>query len=93
MITPIALQNISWKFYVILGIFNSLTALGCYFLLVETKGKSLEEIDRYFAEKYHGGQELREVEQIVESKYDDAGRSENPLQGDKTGTAEEQEMA
>jgi hypothetical protein len=66
MVTPPALENISWKFYIILGIFNVVNALVAFFFFVETKSKSLEDIDRHFAERYHGGEELRQVEQAVE---------------------------
>jgi hypothetical protein len=36
-----------------------------FFWFPETKGKSLEEIDFYFASKYNGGQELRDVEMEI----------------------------
>ena len=39
-----------------------------YFWFPETKSKSLEEIDFYFASKYHGGAELREVESEMRQK-------------------------
>jgi hypothetical protein len=52
-ITPIALTNIRYKFYVILAIFNAFNAVIVYFCFPETKTLSLEEIDFYFAEKYN----------------------------------------
>lgn len=57
MITPTALANISWKYYVILGLFNTLF-VPCLWFFVETKGKTLEDLDMYFAERFHGGKEL-----------------------------------
>jgi hypothetical protein len=45
-ITPPALKNISWRFYIIFGIFNAIIAPTIYFFFVETKGKSLEEIGK-----------------------------------------------
>jgi hypothetical protein len=53
-ITPIALTNIKYKFYVILAIFNICIAAIVFFFFPETNQMSLEEIDFYFAEK-HGG--------------------------------------
>ena len=67
-ITPIALQNISYKFYVILAIFNVAIALIIYFLWTETKGLSLEEIDFKFAG--------RDREAVVMVGKEGAGMSE-----------------
>jgi hypothetical protein len=64
-ITPIALQNIGYRFYIILACFNATIAVMIFFWFPETKGKSLEEIDFYFASKYNGGQELRDVEMEI----------------------------
>jgi len=51
-ITPIALTNIKYKFYIILAVFNVFNFVVIYFFFPETKGLSLEEIDLLFAEKY-----------------------------------------
>lgn len=51
-ITPIALRNIKYKFYVILAIFNFFIAIAVYMLFPETKQMSLEQIDLFFAEKH-----------------------------------------
>ncbi|KAL1965019.1 hypothetical protein VTN77DRAFT_6219 [Rasamsonia byssochlamydoides] len=51
-ITPVALTNIRYKFYIILAVFNAFNSGIVYFCFPETKGLSLEEIDFYFAEKY-----------------------------------------
>jgi sugar porter (SP) family MFS transporter len=53
-ITPIALGNIGYKFYIILAVFNAVDAVIVYFLFPETKGLTLEEIDFQFAERYTG---------------------------------------
>lgn len=53
-ITPIALGNIGYKFYIILAVFNAVDAAIIYFLFPETKGLSLEQIDFQFAEKFTG---------------------------------------
>ncbi|KAH8821953.1 putative Myo-inositol transporter 1 [Xylogone sp. PMI_703] len=50
-ITPIAITNIHYRFYIILAAFNAVIAVIVYFCFPETKGLSLEEIDFYFVEK------------------------------------------
>src|ERR1700761_5786383 len=69
LVTPPALEHISWRFYVMFGIFNALMGIVLHFFFVETKGKSLEEIDKYFAERYHGGAELRATIEEVEHRH------------------------
>ncbi|OCL10579.1 general substrate transporter [Glonium stellatum] len=49
MIIPPAFANIGWKTYIIFAIFNFLFVPVIYFFLVETKGRSLEELDVIFA--------------------------------------------
>ena len=53
-ITPTALANIGYKFYIILACFNLCSTLIVYFCYPETKGRSLEEIDFFFARRYGG---------------------------------------
>ena len=64
-ITPIAVTNIYYKFYIILAVFNVAIMVIVYFFFFETKGLSLEQIDIKMAEKYHGGAELREAEAVM----------------------------
>jgi hypothetical protein len=54
MITPSALKNIGYKMYVIFAVFNAWFAITIWFCYPETKGKTLEEIDLIFANKYGG---------------------------------------
>lgn len=70
-ITPIALTNIKYKFYVILAVFNACIAVIVFFLWPETNKMSLEEIDFYFADK-HGGNEAKGVEDEGEGTRKDA---------------------
>lgn len=46
--TPIALKNVSWRYYVINGGWNVVIIAIIIFFFVETKGRSLEEIDEIF---------------------------------------------
>lgn len=46
--TPSALQNIKWKTYIVFAILNACWVPVIYFLLPETMGKNLEEIDELF---------------------------------------------
>lgn len=57
-ITPIALTNIGYKFYIILACFNGAVAVTIFNVYPETKRKSLEEIDFYFAKKFHASAEF-----------------------------------
>lgn len=68
-ITPIALKNIKYKIYVIFAVFNFLIAVAVYLTFPETKQKSLEQIDFYFAEKFHGeskGKNVAELNRLEE---------------------------
>ena len=47
--TPIGLANIGYKMYVIWAIWNGFECLVSYFIHVETKGYSLEELDDIFS--------------------------------------------
>ncbi|KIH91215.1 hypothetical protein SPBR_01522 [Sporothrix brasiliensis 5110] len=49
MIIPPAFANIGWKTYIIFAILNALFVPIIYFFLVETKKRSLEELDVVFA--------------------------------------------
>ncbi|TQS33530.1 hypothetical protein Golomagni_06122 [Golovinomyces magnicellulatus] len=49
MIIPPAFANIGWRTYIIFAIFNALFVPTIYFFLVETRKRSLEELDVIFA--------------------------------------------
>ncbi|KAK6205250.1 lactose permease [Scheffersomyces amazonensis] len=50
-VTPTAMKNISYWFYVFYVFFDIFEFLVVYFFFVETKGKTLEEMDEIFAAK------------------------------------------
>ena len=47
-ITPIGVQNLQWKFYIIWTLLNASFVPIMYFLYPETAGRSLEDIDDYY---------------------------------------------
>ena len=49
-ITPIGIENLQWKFYIIWTIFNAAFVPIVYFFYPETANRSLEDLDRYFTE-------------------------------------------
>jgi hypothetical protein len=55
IMTPSAIANISWRFYIIFAVLNFTWFPIVWFFYVETKGLSLEEVDRMFKIKYHAG--------------------------------------
>jgi sugar porter (SP) family MFS transporter len=53
VITPIAIDNIGWKYYLIYAVFNFAFVPIIYHWYVETANLSLEQVDRLFALKYN----------------------------------------
>ncbi|RFU35479.1 hypothetical protein B7463_g875, partial [Scytalidium lignicola] len=49
-ITPVAIDNIGWRLYLLYIICTALSIPFIYFFLLETKGKTLEDINYIFAE-------------------------------------------
>ena len=47
--TPIGIHYLHWGLYLVYAVFNAAFVPIIYFLIVETAGKSLEQIDRWFA--------------------------------------------
>jgi hypothetical protein len=63
---PIALQAIGYKLYFINGAYDILQVIFVYFLWVETKGKTLEEIDELFDGEKHS--EVIDIEFVNKDK-------------------------
>jgi hypothetical protein len=49
-ITPIAIQNVGWRYYALFIATNFAAAFVYFFFLPETKGKSLEEVAELFGD-------------------------------------------
>ncbi|EPQ59772.1 general substrate transporter [Gloeophyllum trabeum ATCC 11539] len=60
--TPSAIEDIGYKYYIILAVFNVAMIPIFYFFAPETRGKTLEQMDFYFASKYGGQAALEAVE-------------------------------
>ncbi|GAM39176.1 hypothetical protein TCE0_034f10505 [Talaromyces pinophilus] len=63
-ITPVGIQNIGWKLYIVFCILNWATIVVVYFFYPETAGKSLEQIDFLFASQ----SSLRQVVKLSQRK-------------------------
>ena len=50
MFVPSAFKNISWKTYIIFGVFSVALTVQTFFMFPETRGKTLEEIDQMWAD-------------------------------------------
>ena len=48
-ITPVAIENIGWKTYIIFAILNATWVPIIYIFFPETKGMELEDVDKLFA--------------------------------------------
>ena len=51
-ITPIAIENIYYKFYIVLAVFNICIAVVIWLAYPETANLSLEELDLFFVQEY-----------------------------------------
>lgn len=46
--TPVGIHHLQWGLYLIYAVLNAVFVPLVYYLVVETRGRSLEEIDRWF---------------------------------------------
>lgn len=63
---PVALKAITWHIYIIFACWNVVQTLWVYFLFVETKGYTLEEMDLIFEAKNPVKESLRKRSEINE---------------------------
>lgn len=47
-ITPIGIQNIGWRFWIVWTVFNAVFMPVIYFFYPETSNRSLEDMDAYY---------------------------------------------
>ena len=50
MVTPVAIETIGWKYYLVFLIISAIILPIVYFLYPETMGRSLEELEMMFTE-------------------------------------------
>jgi hypothetical protein len=65
-ITPIAIQNIGWRTYIIFAVLNATWVPIIFMFFPETKGMQLEDVDRLFA-----------GDALLAEQYDDKSAGEN----------------
>lgn len=75
-ITPIALNSIGYKTYIIFGVLNACWVPIIYFFFPETKGLELEDVDRLFAKDDEARQGLGHRDTSTE-KFDAVGVEDN----------------
>ncbi|KAF9634282.1 hypothetical protein BFW01_g5177 [Lasiodiplodia theobromae] len=86
VVTPTAIENIGWKYYLIYALFNVCFVPVIYRWYVETANLSLEQVDRVFQIKYDGGKSISwaeatrlarmETQEVVEEKIRGAEHTE-----------------
>jgi len=50
-VTPLALEDISWRYFIIFVVMDALFVVILYIFFPETKGKTLEEMEALFGDK------------------------------------------
>ncbi|KAK5189082.1 hypothetical protein LTR96_011242 [Exophiala xenobiotica] len=92
---PIALNNIGWKFFLVLIIPTAFHIVFVYFMCPETKGRSLEDINAQFGEKvaihYYGAtqEEQAEMERGAQQDEEEDLRKRG-LVSEKTGAVQKE---
>jgi hypothetical protein len=65
-VPPIAINNVSWRFYIFYILFDAFGAVVVYLIFVETRGWNLEEIDAIFASKHPKRESLKKHARVFE---------------------------
>lgn len=86
VVTPTAIENIGWKYYLVYAVFNVCFVPIIYRWYVETANLSLEQVDRLFQIKHEGGKSISwaeatrlarmETQEVVEEKIRGAEHTE-----------------
>lgn len=73
VVTPTAIQNIQWRYYMLYAIFNFCFIPLIYFFYVETATLSLEQVDRLFEIKHDAGKDMSwaDATRIARTESDD----------------------
>lgn len=74
-VNPIGLEKLTWKFYFVYIAILVIEVLCIYFLFVETKGPTLEEIAKLFDGDGAAVAQESRVEKAVQSKVEASGDS------------------
>ena len=65
---PVGITSSGWKFYILYLAIDALGIVTIYFTFVETKGRTLEEIDEIFADPHPVRRSLQKREVVVGGK-------------------------
>ncbi|SPO05570.1 related to quinate transport protein [Cephalotrichum gorgonifer] len=87
-ITPHAVQNLGWKTFLMFAIFNFSLVAYVYIFILETKGRSLEEMESLFAEKFKRwlpAVESSDTEAFTDDKAPEARSTEGQSVDNKKG--------
>lgn len=85
---PPAFRNISWRTYIIFGVFCFCGVVHAGLMFPETRGKSLEEIDELFEKGAVSAWRSGEVESRFDRKVRELERKERGSVDEKAGVAE-----
>jgi len=72
----VGLANLTWKYYIVIGGINLLWFFAVYFLFVETKGRTMEELAAVFESSNPIKASLIPVQQTEEAREDLPGEKE-----------------
>lgn len=81
VVTPIAIDNIGWIYYLLFGIFNFAFVPIIWRWYVETANLSLEQVDRLFQLKYEGGKDMKWKEATRLAKMETQETVEEKIRG------------
>ncbi|KAF2127516.1 general substrate transporter [Dothidotthia symphoricarpi CBS 119687] len=87
MVTPVAIDTIGWKYYLLFLIISALVLPVVYFFYPETNGRSLEELETMFTEN----KSIRSI--VRESKKPFKGSLQHRRSMEKSGMVDEDEYA
>ncbi|KAK5716292.1 hypothetical protein LTR17_016481 [Elasticomyces elasticus] len=67
-VTPVGIEQIGWRFYIVFAVLNAAFLPFIWFFYVETAGLSLDEIDRVFVLKHAPGSSLTYDQATIQAK-------------------------